>query len=362
MVLATPLMTTRRRVLLGMAIAAAAAIATVPYHEAKAAAATTTAELGRLEGPDRLQTLIAGAKREGQITIYSSIPLATMSEITGAFERKYGIKVSLYRAESTQLLQRAVTEARSGRHSVDVIETASAEVEAMERERLLQEVRLPAYGDLLAGSVKAGRGWVASRLTVFVAAYNTNLIRPADVPKTYRDLLLPKWKGKIAIEAENGNWLMSHAGLEGEAATTSLFKEIVAKNGMSVRRGHTLMVNLVASGEVPLGLNAYNEHVEQAKTRGAPVELLYLSPSIAMPIGASVFRRAPHPHAAILFLDYLLTEGQDLIGRQHMIGTNVRRVPLPANLKLHILDVPKYVNENARWIGLYRDIFSGRPR
>ena len=356
------MISTRRLVIVATAFAVAAILGVVSTIKAKAAQGPATAELGRLEGPNRLQTLIAGAKREGQISIYSSIPLATMTEITGAFERKFGIKVSLYRAESTQLLQRAVTEARSGRNSVDVIETAAAEAEAMERERLLQEVALPVYADLLPGSVTAGRGWVASRLTVFVAAYNTNLIRPADAPKNYRDFLLPKWKGKIAIEAENGNWLMSHAGLEGEAPTIALFKEIVAKNGMSVRRGHTLMVNLIAAGEVPLGLNAYNEHVEQAKRRGAPVELLYLLPSIAMPIGAGVFRRAPHPHAAILFLDFLLTEGQDLIGRQHMIGTNVRRVPLPANLKLHILDVPKYVNENARWIGLYRDIFSGRPR
>lgn len=326
---------------------------------AEAAQPLTVAEIGHWSGADRLQRLVAGAKREGQVNIYSSIPLATMREVTGAFEKKYGIKINLYRAESTQLLQRAVTEARSGRHTVDVIETASAEAEAMERERLLQNITLPVFADLLPGSTAPGRGWVASRLTVFVAAYNTNIIRAADAPKSYRDLLHPRWKGKIGIEAENGNWLMSMAELEGEAAV-KLFQDMVAANGMSVRRGHTLMVNLIASGEVPLGLNAYNEHVEQAKARGASIEIIYLPPSIAMPIGAAAFRRAPHPHAAVLFMEFLLTDGQELIGHQKMIGTNVKRVPLRENLNLHILDVSKYVNENARWVRLYREIFSGR--
>jgi iron(III) transport system substrate-binding protein len=322
----------------------------------------TTAEVGRFTGPDRMQRLIAGAKKEGVLNLYSSIPLATQTEVTGGFERKYGIKVNLWRAESTTILQRAVTEARGGRNMVDAVETASAEVEALERERLLQEVNLPVFADLIPGSTKAGRAWVASRLVIFVGAYNKNLIKAADAPKTYEDLLNPKWKGKLGIEAENGNWLMALSGLQGEQKTTSLFRSIVAKNGMSFRRGHTLMVNLIASGEVPLGLNVYQEHVDQAITRGAPIQILYLKPLIAQPIGAAVFRRAPHPHAAVLFLDYLLTDAQKTIVSQQMIGTNknVPR-PVPAGLELNMLDVPKYVTESPRWIRLYREIFSGRP-
>jgi iron(III) transport system substrate-binding protein len=309
-----------------------------------------------------MQRLVAGAKREGAVNIYSSIPLATQTEVTGGFEKKYGIKVNLYRSESTQLLQRAVTESRSGRHTVDVVETAAAEVEAMERERLLQEVKLPVFADLIPGSTKAGRGWIASRLVIFCGAYNKNLIRAADAPKTYEDLLDPKWKGKLGIEAENSNWLMAFAGLRGEQQTVQLFRNIVQRNGASFRRGHTLMVNLIASGEVPLGLNVYQEHVDQAKARGAPIEILYLPPIIAQPIAAAAFRRAPHPHAAVLFLDYLLTDAQPMIAqRHHMIGTNSKVPrPVPAHLDLHILDVAKFVSEQRKWVPLYRQIFSGR--
>jgi iron(III) transport system substrate-binding protein len=347
-------MSTRRWSVFGLALLATFALA------GARAQTLTTAQTGRFVGPDRLQRLIAGAKAEGALSVYSSIPLMTMTEITGAFERKYGIEVNLYRAESTQLLQRAMTEARTGRFTVDVIETAAAEVEAMERERLLQEVSLPVFRDLLPGSAVPGRAWVASRLTVFAAAYNTNLIRAADAPRRYEDLLDPKWKGQIGIEAENGNWLMATADINGEQRTVQLFRDIVARNGTSFRRGHSLLVNLIASGEVPLGLNAYNEHVDQAKERGAPIEIVYLSPNIAMPLGLAVFRRAPHPHAAVLFQEFMLSEGQEIIASQQMIGTNVKVRPVPAALNLHILDVKKFVDENEKWIGLYRDIFSGR--
>src|SRR5690606_34390169 len=110
-------------------------------------------------------------------------------------------KVNMWRSESTQILQRAINEARAGRPAADVVESAAAEVEAMDREGLLQEVRLPVFGSLMEGAAVPGQAWVASRLTLFVTAYNTNLIPPAEAPRTFRDLLDPKWRGRIAIEA-----------------------------------------------------------------------------------------------------------------------------------------------------------------
>ena len=346
--------------ILSRRFAIAALIAASFCGSAAAAPAPTTETLGRLTGAGRTQALIDGAKREGSITIYSSIPLPNQSEITGAFEKKYGVKVNLWRGESTQILQRAVNEARGRRHAADVVETAAAEVEALQREGLLQSVTLPVFADLMPQATVPGRAWIASRLTIFGAGYNTNLIKPADAPKTYRDLLDPQWKGRIGIEAENANWLMSISGIEGAPNVEALFRDIVAKNGMSVRRGHTLMVQLVASGEVPLGLNVYNDHVAMAKDAGAPVEMIYLQPIIAMPLGLAAFKNAPHPHAAILFLDFLLTDGQALVAKHHMLPTNIKMKPLPANMNIHVIDIPKYVNENKNWIERYRAIFAGR--
>lgn len=314
----------------------------------------------QLSGPDRMERLIAGAQAEGELSFYTSLPVLPTTQITEAFEAKYGIPVTMYRAESTQLLQRAANEARAGRHVVDVVESAAAEVEAMEREQLLQVVDFPVFEHIAEGAAAPGRAWVASRLTIFVVAYNTDLIPPEDVPQSFRDLLDPKWNGMIGIEAENANWLMEVSDAWGRDETTALFNEIAATNGMSARRGHTLLVNLVASGEVPIGINAYHEHVDQARERGAPVDYVFMPPVIAMPLSVAVVRNAPHPHAAILFMDFLLNDAQQLIADQLMIPTNMNYPSQAGAPDFNILDVSKYVDENQEWLVLYRELFLGQ--
>jgi len=322
----------------------------------------TTAEIGQWTGETRMSRLMEAARAEGELTFYTSIPVGTTTLITDAFTEKYGVRVNMWRSESTQLLQRAVNEARAGRPSVDVVEAAAAEVEAMDREGLLQEVNLPVFADLMDGAQIAGQAWIASRLTIFVTAYNTNLISPADAPRTFQDLLDPKWRGRVSIEADNANWLMEVVGMEGRESVETLFRDIAATNGLSVRRGHTLLVNMVASGEVPIGINAYSDHVEQARERGAPVDLIYMPPSIAMPLSLAVFKDAPHPHAAVLFMDFLLNEGQEMVVDQLMIPTNTHYQPEDDAREFTILDVPKFVDENAEWIALYQQLFSGREQ
>src|SRR5205085_6286876 len=150
----------------------------------------------------------------------------------------------------------------------------------------------------------------------------TNIIKRADAPTTYQDLLHPRFKGKLGIEADDANWFMSVAGALGEEKGLRLFRDIVAANGMSVRKGHTLLANLVPSGEVPLALTAYSYRIEQLKKEGAPVEIAYLPPVVSFPTGAGVFRRAPHPHAALLFEDFMLTDGQTILAQREAVPTN----------------------------------------
>lgn len=322
--------------------------------------AQSSVDAWQLSGPDRMERLIAGAQAEGELNFYTSLPVLPTTEITEAFEAKYGIQVNMYRAESTQLLQRAVNESRAGRHVVDVVESAAAEVEAMEREQLLQVVDLPVFEHMAPGAAAPGRAWVASRLTLFVVAYNSDLITSDEAPQNFQDLLDPKWNGMIGIEGENANWLMEVSSVEGRDETAALFREIAATNGMSARRGHTLLVNLVASGEVPIGINAYHEHVEQAQERGAPVDYVFMEPVIAMPLTVAAFRNAPHPHAAILFMDFLLNDAQALIVDQLMIPTNTNYQSKAGEPPFKILDVAKYVDENQDWLELYLELFSGQ--
>jgi iron(III) transport system substrate-binding protein len=319
-------------------------------------------DIATYSGADRSERLIEGAKTEGSLLLYSSLSPEEITTIGAGFEAKYGVKLQNWRGDSENIVRRAVVEARAGRHDVDIAETSGTEMEALKRENLLRELKLPVFDDLLPQAVMPHKQWVATRMIVFVAAYNTNVVKAADAPKTYDDLLDARWKGKLGIESDDANWLMTVAGALGEQKSEKLFRDIVAQNGISVRKGHTLLAQLVVSGEVPLALTTYLHRIDQYKSRGAPVEPLFLSPVVALPTGAGIMKNAPHPYAAVLFMDYLLSpEGQQILAKLDSVPTN-RKVPArdgkDALPELTFVDVAKLIDQGDKWTKLYRDIFS----
>ena len=324
--------------------------------------AVTAAQVGQFTGPDRAARILAGAKREGSVSIYSSMPVDVMAAVTVAFEKKYGIKANVWRGGSEEILQRTVAEGRGGRHAVDLVESAAAEIEAIGREHLLQPVTSPVFADLMPGSVVPNRPWVTSRQIVFVTAYNTNLVRPADVPKRFEDLLDPKWKGRLTIEQGDSNWLMGMSHELGQERVLKLFRDIVAKNGIAVRNGHGLVTNMLASGEVPLTFTQYYEQAARAKRQGAPIGIAILNPVIAVPTGLGVLRNAPHPHAAMLFMDFYLSEGQTILTGFDYVPTNLKAQRLPAGMKLVVADMARYVDEFAMWRRIFLEVFQARGR
>src|SRR5437588_2285600 len=319
--------------------------------------ALAQSEIATYQGPDRTQRLVAGAKKEGTLTIYTSATVDDMAVLTAAFEKKYGIKPLVWRASSENIIQRASTEARGGRFDVDVFETDGVAMEAIHREKLLQEVRSPYIGDLIPAATPAHKEWIGDRVQIFTAAYNTRLVKTADLPKRYEDLLDPKWKGKLGIEANDHDWLSAIVTEMGEAKGLKLFRDIVAKNGLSVRKGHTLLANLVVSGEVPLALTTYLYKVQQFKNDGAPIDWLALPPEIARSQGTGLARKSPHPHAGVLFMDFLLSDAQSILATRDFIPTNVKLKPLPEGLALKFVDPAKLLDENDKWDKLYKDIF-----
>ena len=323
--------------------------------------AQSASDPAQLTGPDRTARLIAGAKKEGFLNLYSSAITEHMNAVMAAFEKKYGVKVRLWRGGSEEILQRTVTEARGGRFDMDVVETASPQLIAIGREKLLADVQTPVAADLMREAIIPGQP-LPSRLIVFTGAYNTNLIKKSDLPKTYEDLANPKWKGKLGIEADDNNWLMAMASAMGEAKGIALFRDIVTKNGISVRKGHTLMANLVASGEVPVALTIYYHEVEPLKRAGAPIEELNIAPMFAFTAGAGVASRSPHPNAAVLFVDFLLSDGQKILADHDNVPTNVKFQRLPKDIKLSFLDVPRYMDQSAKWTKLYKDILASQKR
>jgi iron(III) transport system substrate-binding protein len=314
-------------------------------------------------GADRMQKLVDAARREGELTLYTSTPVDDMKVMTDAFERKYGVKTKVWRASSEKVLQRAVAEARAGRFDADVYDTNGPELEALVRERMLLPISSPALADLLPEAVFPHRAWVGARLVIFAFAYNTNLVKKSELPSSYEGFADPRWKGKLAIEADDADWFATVSGLLGERDAERLFRAIVANNGVSLRKGHTLLANLVAAGEVPLALTVYNYKAEQLKSKGAPIDWFVLPPAIARVNGLAVSARAPHPNAAMLWFEFVLgVEGQRLLLTREFVPTN-RRVETTLNrFPLRFVDSAAVLDESAKWEKRYADIFGGQPR
>jgi len=330
------------------------------------AAAGTQADgpaLATYQGADRLQRLAEAAKREGELTIYTSTPVEDMKVLTDAFERKYGVKTKVWRASSEKVLQRAIAEARAGRFDVDAIDTNGPQLEALVQEKLLTPVWSPTLASLVPEARFAHQSWVGTRLLIFVLAYNTKLVRKSDLPASYDGFADPRWKGKLGIEAEDSDWFATISTLMGEAKAETLFRSIVAANGVSVRKGHTLLTQLVASGEVPLALTAYNYKAEQLKNQGAPIDWYVIPPAIARANGVGVVARAPHPNAALLWYEFEIgEEGQRLLLTRDFVPTN-RTVDTPLNrFPLRFVDAKAVIDDSRKWDRRYADVFGAQAK
>ena len=336
--------------LLKFVIAAGAAIA---------AAAALAQDPANYTGADREQRLAAAAKKEGEVVMYTSAQADDMSLLAKAFEQKYGVKLTMWRSGSENVLQRAITEARGGRFAVDVVETNGPELEMLHREGLELAVKSPHLADIIPAAKQPHGEWVGTRLNVYALAYNTRAVKKEELPKRYDDLADPRWKGRLGIEQDDSEWLAGLAAQFGEARIVQVFRNVVQKNGISVRKGHTLLTQLVVSGEIPLALTVYNYKVEQFKNKGAPIDWFVIGRAVARPNGIAVMKRAPHPNAAALWYDFELSEeAQRILAKRDFVPTN-RKVDTPLNkVPLLVVDPKVILDEQAKWTKLYEELFT----
>ena len=336
----------------------------LPLWCAGSGAVSPTPEIARLSalsGADRTEVLIAGAKKEGAVNVYTSIPLTYMNEVTRAFEKKYGVRVNLWRASAKNVPQRILTEARAGRFSVDAVDTNGPQMEQLRREGLLQKVESPALEQVIPEALVPGGEWTATRLNIFTQVYNTNLIKKSELPKSWSDLLDPRWKDKLGVKAEQLDWFATIVTDLGEKEGLQLFREIVRRNGASERDGASMLTRLTAAGEVPLSLTVYNYDVEEAKNAGAPVDWFVVTKGVAIPTGSGVMRRAPHPHAALLFYDFMLTDAQALLAHQNFVVTSKKMKSPLRDIPLKVLDSDVILDQYPKWEQLYKEVFRKAP-
>ena len=321
-----------------------------------AASSAAQSTLFDYSGADRMQKIAAAAKKEGTLTIYTTFAEKDQPTLIKPFEAKYGVKVSVWRAGTDKVLQRTLTEAAARKYDVDVIHFGSPEMEALSREKILQAVNSPVHRDLQSGSVPAHKEWAATLLSVWVQVYNTNIIKKQDLPKRYQDLLDPKWKGKLGIEAKNQDWFASVVDVMGGGEKgVQFFRDLVARNGISVRTGHTLLNNMVIAGDVPLALTVYNYMPEQAKKKGAPIDWFALEPAVARSNAIGIARRAPHPNAALLFYEYMLGEGQQHLVSMDYVPANVKAPSPLKGVKILQTDPIRSLDETEKWTKIFED-------
>ncbi len=308
-------------------------------------------------GPDRDARLAERAKQEGSLVLYTSLAPTESKPLADAFEKKYGVKVELWRALSDKVVQRVVTEAQGRRFAVDVVETNGPEMEMLAREKLLAEFHSPYLADLPSAAIPPHRTWFPDRMNYFVVGYNTAKVQRSEIPATYEGFLDPKWKGRIGLEATDAEWMATLIKTWGEAKGMDFFRRLAAMKP-DVRKGHILLAELVAAGEVPVGLTMYNSNIESLKRKGAPIDFVPVQPVAARAQGIGVAKHASHPNAALLFADFVLSpEGQRLF-------ESMGRVPASTKVKSHLNNFPftleepaTVLDEAAKWEKLWDELF-----
>jgi iron(III) transport system substrate-binding protein len=311
----------------------------------------------RYRGADRDARLAERARQEGIVVLYTSLAPTESKPLAEAFEKKYGVKVELWRALSDKVVQRVITEAQGKRHAVDVVETNGPEMEMLAREKLLAEFHSPHIADLPQAVIPPHRTWMPDRMNYFVVGYNTAKVQRAEIPATYEGFTDPRWKGRIGLEATDAEWMATLIKKWGDAKGMDYFRKLAAMKP-DVRKGHVLLAELVAAGEVPVGLTMYNSNIESLKRKGAPIEFVTVQPVAARPQGIGVARNAPHPHAALLFADFVLSpEGQRLF-------ESMGRAPASTKVKSALNDFPftliepaTVLDEAPKWEKLWNELF-----
>jgi len=336
---------------------ASALLACLLIPAALAQAPAKNDEVFRYRGADRDARLLELARKEGSVVLYTSLAPTESKPLAEAFEKKHGIKVELWRALSDKVVQRVITEAQGKRHAVDVVETNGPEMEMLAREKLLAEFYSPHIADLPPEAIPAHRTWFPDRMNFFVVGYNTDKVKRSEIPATYEGFTDPKWKGRIGLEATDAEWMATLIKKWGNDKGMDFFRRLSAMKP-DVRKGHVLLAELVAAGEVPVGLTMYNSNIESLKRKGAPIDFVPVQPVAARPQGIGVARNAPHPHAALLFADFVLSpEGQKLFESMGRVPASTKVKSELNNFPFTLIEPATVLDEAEKWEKLWNGFF-----
>ena len=349
---------------LAVALVAVAACAPAP---AAPAAPRPIAELATYQGSDRQQILEAGARAEKKLTWYTSLAGEIVDRMAEGFKKKYPfIDVEIFRGTESELVTRATQEAQAGQPSFDVLETQVTAIKLLYDGQLLINYSSPTVKNVPEEfKTRIGSGDVVEsatdRVSIISFGYNTNLIPESAVPKTYQDLMNPALKGKLALSGTNTGqrWLGSILNILGEEKGKQWLADFSKQQQPRVQQvSGKALLDLIAKGEIPASPTIFKDHVDLAvQETKAPVKWVPLEPVVGNPGQAALAAKAPHPNAALLFIDYLFGDGAKVF-QQNAYTTAADKVPF----KLWIPERGKSLKDIEKDTKLWNDLFKSTFR
>jgi iron(III) transport system substrate-binding protein len=318
----------------------------------------TLDELAAYTGADRHQILVDGAKAEGKIVWYTSLS-GVYRELVDAFKRRYPeISIEVYRGGSTDLGPRLMNEAQAGRHVADALESTPGLLMLLRDRNLLKAYTSPELGRYPDEAKTKADGarvfWVTDREAYLGFGYNTRLIAPAEVPKSFQDLLKPELKGKLAVTTESSTsrvigTIVKYKGEE-------FVRRLKGQEIRLFKASSAGFLDLIAAGEVAGSPVVFQNQVNVKKEKKAPVEWVALDVAPANAGGSAIVANAPHPHAALLFTDFIIgAEGQKLM-EQFRYGVAWKDYPFKREYPERGMTSADYENAEDKWLQLTRSI------
>jgi ABC-type Fe3+ transport system substrate-binding protein len=337
----------------------------------KFAWAASVEEVALLKSADRQKILVDGAKKEGKLTFYTTLIVEqVVRPLKDAFEKEYPfVQVEYFRGNSDRIAQKLFAEYQAKRYAVDVIDGSSTTT-MVRRAGLLQRFFSPYFAEYPAELKDAEGYWGVSNLYFHTIGYNTRMVKPSDVPKSFEDLLNPRWKGQMIWSTGRGgggplfvgNVLQTMGEGAGKAYLQKLRLQNIAKTTVSARQ----VLDLVIAGEYPIVLVIFNHHAYISKSAGAPSEWQALEPVAATISTIGLPKYAPHPHAAMLFLDFVLSKrGQKVMQLSNYLPAHPEIPALQTDLKpgggrfkrVNYMNPEQQFDKGNDWVDIFQKLF-----
>jgi len=354
---------TGRCITLRRSFARGVAIGLICLWTVPASAQAATAEKARSQSSSWLMPDIAVAARaEGTLAVYSSINEQEGLPLWKMFEGATGVKVNYVRSSDSIILSRVAIETRARQRSWDLAVTTTVN-------RLPDEVLLqfdpPQAAALIAQARDPNRRWYGVYAHYNTPAYNTDLIKPSQLPKSYEEFLGRKeWAGKIALDDTDDEWLSAMMMHYGEDRGRKLLSNLVSALKPVLVDGHLALARSVGAGEYWLALNNYASLTMNVRLSGGPIDFWALDP-VALFFGSvGINAQAPHPKAALLGANFLLSrEAQQFLTKRGRMPTRTDVAVNPPEVTDRLKDRKIIATifsgeEQKKWQGLFREIFT----